>query len=252
MLKPPLKYPGGKFLVSDILISHLPKNTKSICAPFFGGGGFEIYCAGKGIKIFGYEIFEPLSNFWRQIIANNILVYKEARKYLAYGHDKKNYTELKNRYSEIQDPLEKAAAYFVINRVSFNGGTFTGGISTEGIRRWQKKTPLDLLKYFTTNNITFEEGDCFDTIPANTDKFLYLDPPYMIENSLYGNKGDTHKNFDHEKLRDLLLERKCWILSYNDSPEIRNLYKGCEIIELSWRYHSTLKKSYGKELLIKN
>ena len=79
--------------------------------------------------------------------------------------------------------------------------------------------------------------------------FTYLDPPYLIKNSLYGKKGNTHKNFDHEGLASLLYKRDKWILSYNDSDDIRNLYKNYKIITPSWTYGMSNNKS-SREVLI--
>jgi DNA adenine methylase len=46
-----------------------------------------------------------------------------------------------------------------------------------------------------------------------------------------------HNNFNHEYLRELLLEHKGgFILSYNDSPTIRKWYKDFKIIELPIHY----------------
>lgn len=46
-----------------------------------------------------------------------------------------------------------------------------------------------------------------------------------------------HNNFDHEKLRDLLLKHKGrFILSYNDCSTIREWYKDFLFINVSWQY----------------
>ena len=36
------------------------------------------------------------------------------------------------------------------------------------------------------------------SIPKHPNDLLYLDPPYKIKNKLYGNRGDLHKDFEHE------------------------------------------------------
>ena len=79
--------------------------------------------------------------------------------------------------------------------------------------------------------------------------FAYLDPPYLIESSLYGKKGNAHKNFDHLQLADILKKRKYWILSYNDCEEIRKLYQEFHIITPNWKYGMSNDKM-SKEVLI--
>ena len=63
-----------------------------------------------------------------------------------------------------------------------------------------------------------------------------------------------HKGFDHEKLRDILTKRGDWVLSYNDSEAVRELYSNHEIVPVSWSYgmKNVNKKKMGKssEILI--
>ena len=81
----------------------------------------------------------------------------------------------------------------------------------------------------------------------------YLDPPYLISsNNLYGLRGDAHKGFDHEELAVIILwKRDKWVLSYNDCPEIRELYKHAQILETKWAYSMGNRKK-SEELLIIN
>ena len=74
--------------------------------------------------------------------------------------------------------------------------------------------------------------DFTDAIAQHKDSFLYLDPPYKSKYSLYGYKGSMHKGFDHAALAAMLKKRDRWILSYNDCPEIRELYKGTPFFRL--------------------
>ncbi|MBS1749573.1 MAG: DNA adenine methylase, partial [Bacteroidetes bacterium] len=53
----------------------------------------------------------------------------------------------------------------------------------------------------------------------------------------------------HEGLAGILRNRDRWILSYNDCPAIRNLYKGFNIITANWKYGMSNDKS-SKEILI--
>ena len=63
---------------------------------------------------------------------------------------------------------------------------------------------------------------------------MYCDPPYYIGSDSKMFKGVYpmrnipvhHKDFPHEKLRDMLKKHKGgFILSYNDCPTIRKYYK---------------------------
>ncbi|MGI0004763.1 MAG: DNA adenine methylase, partial [Candidatus Nitrosotenuis sp.] len=58
-IKSPLRYPGGKSRAVNIIAKYIPKGTKKLCSPFFGGGSFEIACAQTGTRVYGYDSFQP-------------------------------------------------------------------------------------------------------------------------------------------------------------------------------------------------
>ena len=82
---------------------------------------------------------------------------------------------------------------------------------------------------------------------------IFLDPPYYLKNKskLYGNNGDMHETFDHEKLFEIISKRKNWIMTYNNCDYIKNLYKKFKIIETSWTYGMNKTKK-SSEILIFN
>ena len=69
-MKSLLRYPGGKTRALKHIIPYFPKNLTEIVSPFFGGGSIEIHYASQGVRVHGYEIFEPLVNFWQQVLEN--------------------------------------------------------------------------------------------------------------------------------------------------------------------------------------
>ena len=89
--------------------------------------------------------------------------------------------------------------------------------------------------------------------------FIFLDPPYWSakKSKLYGKKGDLHIAFDHERFADNM--KKCshqWLITYDDSPKIRELFSFANIIEWDLQYgmnnYKQGKAAKGKELMIKN
>ncbi len=85
------------------------------------------------------------------------------------------------------------------------------------------------------------------------DSFFYCDPPYFTSEYVY---ACDFKWEDHVRFRDTLaqIEGK-WLVSYNDCPEIRELYSGYEFFDFK-RVHSMVQKyEAGREfpeLLISN
>ena len=65
---PLLRYPGGKFRGAEKIKKYIPTDTKEICSPFLGGGSVELLCANGGMRVYGYDKFEPLVDFWNCLI----------------------------------------------------------------------------------------------------------------------------------------------------------------------------------------
>jgi DNA adenine methylase len=86
--------------------------------------------------------------------------------------------------------------------------------------------------------------------------FFYCDPPYT---SGCGYDVTSTANFDHERLCETLKNIKGrFLLSYDDSPKVRELYKGFEMIEIERQnginncQGTERKNKVFKELLIAN
>jgi DNA adenine methylase len=89
--------------------------------------------------------------------------------------------------------------------------------------------------------------------------FIYLDPPYLAatHSKLYGKRGDLHAAFDHSKFaNDLKNCKHQWLITYDDSPEIRRNFEFAYVYEWEMQYgmnnYMQAKAAKGKELLITN
>lgn len=246
-----LRYAGGKSRAVKFLKEYLTKKDKIICSPFFGGGSFELYCSqNKNITFIGYDAFEPLINFWNCVKKNpNKLVNKI---YLLKPLSKEKFNEIKKDLLDTTiNKYIRASYYFALNRSSFSGTTLCGGYSKQAEEKRFTKNSIEKILEIDLSNITFECMTFEESIKLNKDKMLFLDPPYYLEgnNNLYGNKGDLHKNFDHEKLFKLIDKRNNWILCYNDCSYIRKLYKNYHIEIAEWSYGMNKSKK-SNEIII--
>ena len=159
-----------------------------------------------------------------------------------------------------EDSLKQAKMYFIINRCSFSGATLSGGFSSEASTTRFTEASIDSISKLNLNDIEFMNTDFVEFFDNEDNKailrgykcFIFCDPPYMLDakkNKLYGVSGDLHESFDHQKFHDIItsLNRKNdvrWLITYNDSPEIRSMYKDYTIISASWAYGmNTTKKS---------
>ena len=89
--------------------------------------------------------------------------------------------------------------------------------------------------------------------------FIFLDPPYYsaTKSALYGKKGQLHKTFDHERFAETLKKTQHnWLITYDDSPYIRELFDFGHITswDLTYGMRNVNEGSnqQGKELFISN
>ena len=270
-MKTPLRYPGGKSRALKHILPLIPKDCGELCSPFLGGGSVELAVAARGTKVYGFDIFEPIVWFWRSLLSEpnkladladshrvqNTYIYK-GESVVAHGLPQADFVRFRK---EISDDLknkkgfshERAAKVYAINRSSFSGATFSGGFSERASYARFTDSSIDRIRKFKQPNLTVRCADFKVSIEAHPDTFLYLDPPYLLEdkkNRLYGDKGSTHNAFDHEGLHAILTTRHGWILSYNDCQQIRDMYKNYEIRDAHWAYGMNKSKKSSEIIII--
>ncbi len=241
----PLRYPGGKTRGVDFITQFFPKNLDKLLSPFFGGGSIELSVAAKGTIVYGYDIFSPLVEFWQCLTTHPNELAAEVEKF--FPLPKTKFYELQMTQTKFKTKLERAAVYYVLNRSSFSGSTLSGGMSPDHPRF--TFSSIERLRNYFNPNIKVEKADFRKSFEAHPFTFAYVDPPYLIKSSLYGKKGNAHKDFDHEGLAEILKRREHWILSYNDCDEIRELYEGFYSLTPNWKYGMSNDKS-SREVLI--
>lgn len=240
----PLRYPGGKSRAVQAILDLIPHDETRLFSPFVGGGSIELACSSR-MTVRAADVFAPLVDFWQVLQDDRDNLADMVEQYFPIGRDE--FYQLQQGYLDLDDKLERAAAFYVLNRSSFSGTTLSGGMSP-GHPRFTKSA-IQRLRDFCAPNFSVELGDFRDTLPKYEEYFLYLDPPYLNGQALYGHKGGTHKGFDHEALADILTRRDRWIMSYNDSPEVRKLYAGFDVLTISWVYGMSKDKT-SKEIVI--
>jgi DNA adenine methylase len=254
----PLRYPGGKTRACKILDNILNEHFKleyytEIHSPFFGGGSFEFHIQNNySKKLIVNDKFTPLYYFWLNCKNN-----KEKLCNLLYTYlniDKETFLKFRNEIINHKDSFYQALYYFIINRCSFSGATLSGGFSLESSKKRFTSSSINRinnldLSNFEIYNLDFEEF--INTNYKNT-ALMFIDPPYYLEkkSKLYGNYGDLHESFDHDKLYEILKNKKNWLLTYNNCNYITNLYKDFIILEVSWSYGMNKTKESSEIVII--
>lgn len=247
---------GGKKLLRKTIAPLIPKDIKSYIEPF-GGGAWVLFYKDKWAE---HEVYNDLDgrlvNLFR-IVKYHPKAFKDEIKYLL-GSREMFFQFLKGQF--ITD-IQRAVQFFFIVTRSFGGNCRTFGVAKrkQGGACRSQYTVLDKIDgiHERLDTVLIENRD-FETLIKQYDHegaFFYCDPPYS---SGTGYETSSTKEFEHERLRDVLKNIKGrFLLSYDDSLKIRELYKNFEIIEVSrynginHRLDANVNKTY-KELLIAN
>ena len=232
IVKSPLRYPGGKSKAINQIVGLIPADLDVLCSPFVGGGSIELACASRGIEVHAYDAFEPLVDFWQSVLEDAELLAQSVSQH--YTLSRTEFYYLQKQFYSIEERFERAAVFYVLNRASYSGTTLSGGMSP-GHPRFTESS-IERLRTFEIDNFHVNQADFTESIPAHSDNFMYLDPPYANGEKLYGDRGNMHHDFDHEALADLIRGRDGWILSYNDCDKVRRLYDGFPFLDVEWAY----------------
>lgn len=156
--------------------------------------------------------------------------------------------------------IQRAARTFVIFKSAFGGMGGTGhrafGYSTTQTSRFKRTTMAAVTKcHKRLSNVTVENLDFEDLIRRYDRKhtFFYCDPPYL-ETAKYATSFEFE---DHQRLAAKLKKIKGkFLLSINDHPEIRKLYKGLPRLKVKVKYSLARDKKAASrdrsELVIAN
>lgn len=158
--------------------------------------------------------------------------------------------------------LERAAAFFIYNRITFSGTSLSGGFSDGAFTGRFTESSIQRLNEFARvingSKITnFDYEELLNKDGENV--FIFLDPPYYsaTKSALYGKNGNMHKSFDHERFAENM--RNCkhnWLITYDDSTFIRNLFSFANIIPWTLTYGmrniNDDSDQKGKEIFISN
>ena len=263
-LKTPLRYPGGKSKAIKTLSQWYPKIISEYREPFIGGGSIaiDITKSNPNIQIWVNDLYVPLYNFWVQLRDNgdelSERVREEKQNTLDEGDGDKvtaKAKELFNQYKEEIDKytnLEKAVAFFIINKCSYSGLTENSTFSPTASNSNFSLVGADKLKEFSKliknwkiTNINYSEVMGAD---GSDDTFVFLDPPYDIKDFLYGKNREMHKSFDHNLFAENVYKCKHkFMITYNVNIRLMQLYAQYELNFWNLRYSMVHRGDKGTE-----
>ncbi len=282
-MKPFVPWMGGKMLLAPDIIQRFPAEYEKYIEVFGGGASVLFAKLPESFEVYN-DFNSDLVNLF-QVVKDKPLAFLDALMVFPLNSrqefmelldiikgkipkpdfteeelqlaekvlDQESYLEVKEILHERAEnrDVQRAVDFFKLIRLSYGsqGRSFAcKPVNLKNIQQTISRCSQRLC------GVIIENKDFEDLIKQydRPESFFYLDPPYYKAERRYAVKFKK----DHERLRDTLKNVKGkWLLSYNDCPEIRELYKDYHIVELKRtlylvnRYKTDVE--YG-ELLISN
>lgn len=269
----PLRYPGGKRKLANfvkLIFRHNNLLDSEYVEPYAGGASialqllYDEYVRYVHINDIDISIF----SFWHsvlyetdelcQLISTTPITIDE------WKHQRNIQIKGQQKDSKISF-LELGFSTFFLNRTNRSGiisGGVIGGKDQSG--KWKIDARFNKEKLIVRirkiarykNRIKLSNLDALDLISSvegkiSNQSLIYFDPPYFVKGT-----RDLYKRFyrtkDHEKVAERIRELQYnWIVSYDNVPEIRDLYGGLQ--SLTYGIHYSAKNSYkGSEVMFFN
>jgi DNA adenine methylase len=225
-IESPLRYPGGKSKAIKQIAKYLPKNFIEYREPFVGGASVFFYIKQffPQVRCWINDLNEDLYLFWKSVQDNlQDLVAEVEYQKDTYVNGKDLFKELTDSQIDFEDLIgvERAARFFILNRITFSGTIESGGFSQESFEKRFTYSSIERLaeldSFLQGVYITNSDYSVLLEKPGK-DVFIFLDPPYLSANQsrLYGKRGNLHTTFDHQRFARLL--QNCshqWMITYD-------------------------------------
>ena len=268
----PLRYPGGKAKVYDLVVKLLKENSfngATYIEPLAGGCGLALLLLENNIvnKLILNDIDKGVYCFWQSVLKYNkdfcemieksSISIKERDKKIRIYKNKDNID-----ISQKKNILELGLATFYLNRVNRSGilkaGVIGGKNQTGNYKmdcRFNKKSLILKIKKIEKlkDKIEFYNYDVIEFIDnylkfESIDSFVFLDPPYYNKGSeLYTN---FYKHEDHKRLADYIKKiNQRWIVTYDNCEEIKEIFNEYNQKEFDISYTLEVKRK-SKEIMI--
>ena len=270
------RYPGGKRKLRDTIAKRLKEYYQAedlqYREPFFGGGSIGM-CLLKDVKpssmwINDFDI--GIYCIWMSVCHYPAELCDRINSFHPKKDDfhtfRKELTTLKHLPIDAAEVVDIGFKKIAIHQISYSGlGTKSGGpLGGEKQEseykidcRWSPPHMTKQIKHLSEIlgpplKLSITAVDFKDTIADTSEKaLLYLDPPYYVKgNDLYQCAFTLD---DHIRLALALRDTKHkWLLSYDDCPEVRALYKWATIEPLSVKYSITTARTKSELLIYPN
>lgn len=267
----PLRYPGGKSGLSDFFgrVTKINRMRDPIYVePYAGGAGaaLELLFSERVSRVVFNDKDRCIFAFWRAILnqteqfldlldSTPVTIKEWRRQREIYEHPSQH------------GQLRLGFATFFLNRCNRSGILVTGGpiggydqkgkwkinarFNRKGLRERIEKIAIyrDRIEVHNLDALDFLRSVVRPITSRRNSCLVFLDPPYYAKGKeLYLN---AYNHADHVALARFLRRSRFfnWVLTYDNVPQIRELYSHLEPQEFDLSY-SAYRRRMGRELLI--
>jgi len=263
----PLRYPGGKSQLASFVIELMRANDlfgAVYVEPFAGGAGiaWKLLFDGYASEIWINDIDPAIHAFWYCVLNRTDELCDKIEKTDVSIEEWHRQREM--QISARAQSLALGFSTFFLNRTNRSGilkAGVIGGLAQAGEWkidcRFGKKNLIEKIQRIALyrDQITLTREDASTYLSSTTKglprhAFINIDPPYYQKGpELY---CSFYEHADHKHLAQTIRKlRRPWMLTYDNAPEIRDLYEGLPMATKELTYYAQIKRT-GTELLVLN
>lgn len=263
----PLRYPGGKARFAPFIAKLMRSNDLNgghYLEPYAGGAGVALELLFDGIvdEVHINDADPAVYDFWKAATRHSDEMIERVATEPVNIEAWHKWRAVVNGQTPASLP-ERGFATLFLNRTNRSGilkGGVIGGKDQSGEykldARFMRSQLCDRLRrighYADRINVYGEDAlallkRCKAFLPSKS--LIYLDPPYYVKGQgLYRN---FYNHEDHVAIAELMMKRsfpRNWMVSYDDVPAIRTMYRGSKVRGYGLRY--TAQQRYeGSEVM---
>jgi len=262
----PLRYPGGKNKLAKFIALICEKNNIDghYVEPYAGGASVALHLLlnGNVKEITINDLDRSIYAFWHSILNDTDKFCRKIKTTSITIENRDKFKKIQKR-KETATLFELGFSTFFLNRTNYSGiidGGVIGGREQKGNYkidcRFNKEELIERIKFIAKNkkNIHLYNLDALQLIDkiqtgkGSKNTIFYFDPPYYLKGpSLY---MSHYKHEDHKRVSEKIqkIKNAKWIVSYDNTPEIKKLYSGSKMKKLTF-FHTAYEIREGKEVL---
>lgn len=243
IIRPFVKWVGGKSQLLDVLLSHIPPSFNTFYEPFVGGGALLFALLPKRAIV--SDINAELINAYL-VVRDNVEGLIQSLQH--HKNESSYFYKLRAQNPVTLTAIQRASRFIYLNKTCYNGlyRENSRGQFNVPFGRYKNPNIIDAVNlravsdYLNRADVEILCQDYRATVSrAEKGDFIYFDPPYYPWSETASFTKYVKTDFtarDQEELAITyceLVERGCYVLLSNSNTDlIKDLYKGFQILEV--------------------